>query len=348
MRGIRIQEAIMTIRTAILGYGRSGSTMHAGAIERSDDFAMAAVCDIDPERLKQAAERFACATYDDYHEMLRAEQLDLVCVVTRSDQHCEMTCDCLAAGVNVLVTKPWATNAAEAQRMIAAAADSGAKLLPWLPARWGSDLHRLKELLAENAIGKVFFIRRVVSSFGTRSDWQTERRYGGGYLLNWGPHIVDPPLVLMGSPAKSVYGRMKQTINPGDTEDLFMAVLTLADGTIVQAEFTISAEEMPGWVLQGDRGTIVVQGQNVRVHRSTPPEPADPTQFASMQSENESVVEEALYPSQYGDEHEIYTHIASAVRDEQAFPVTPEDALELSHVLDAIRTSSEENRVVSL
>lgn len=338
----------MQIRTAILGYGRSGSTMHAGAIEKNDSFKMAAVCDIDPERRKQAQERFGCTTYADYHEMLRAEQLDLVCVITRSDQHCEMTCDCLAAGVNVLVTKPWATNAAEAERMIAAQKASGAKLLPWLPARWGSDLRRLKELVAEGAIGKVFMVRRVVSSFGTRSDWQTERRRGGGYLLNWGPHIIDPPLVLMGSPAISVYGRMKQTINPGDVEDLFMAIITLADGTIVQAEFTISAEEMPSWILQGDGGTVVVRDRNLTIHRSSLAHASDPTQFASMQSQGDSVTEETLEGAIYGDEHEIYARIAAAIRDEQPFPVTPDDALGLSRVLDAVRASNEENRVITL
>ena len=108
---------MMKIRTAILGYGRSGSTMHAGAIEENDGFDMVAVCDIDLERQKQAAERFGCKIYDDYHRMLESEQLDLVCVITRSDQHCEMACDCLAAGVNVLVTKPWAVNEAEARRI---------------------------------------------------------------------------------------------------------------------------------------------------------------------------------------------------------------------------------------
>ena len=49
-----------------------------------------------------------------------------------------------------------------------------------------------------------WLVRRVVTSFGTRCDWQTERRYGGGYLLNWGPHIVDPPLLLDGSRVHTV------------------------------------------------------------------------------------------------------------------------------------------------
>ena len=126
------------LRVAILGYGRSGGAMHASAIEGSTDFEMAAACDIDPARREQARQRFGCPVYDDYREMLARESLDLVSVVTRSDQHCEMTCECLAAGVNVLVTKPWCVCESEALRMIEAARRSDRQLLPWLPARWGS------------------------------------------------------------------------------------------------------------------------------------------------------------------------------------------------------------------
>lgn len=337
-----------TIRAAILGYGRSGSTMHAGALEQNDAFEVVAVCDIDPERRTQAAERFGCAVYDDHGRMLREECLDLVCVITRSDQHCEMTCDCLSAGVNVLVTKPWATCETEARRMIETAEVSGMRLLPWLPARWGCDLKRLRQLMAERIIGDVFLIRRAVCSFATRNDWQTERRYGGGYLLNWGPHIVDPPVVLMGSPVQSVYGRMKQTINPGDVEDLFFAMMTLANGTVVQAEYTVSVENMPNWLLQGTRGTIVIRDRELKVYKNTPRQPGDPTDHDTMGAADEGVLEETLEGIVYGDEHEVYVEIARAMREEQDFPVKPSDALALSQVLDAIRTASEEDRVVDL
>ena len=338
----------MKIRTAILGYGRNGSSMHAGPVERNDAFEMAAVCDIDAERRKQAEERFGCAVYEEYGEMLEKEELDLVCVVTRSDQHCAMVCDCLSAGVNVLVTKPWAANVAEAERMIACAAASGKLLLPWLPARWGCDLRRLQELMAEGVIGKVFMIRRVVSSFATRCDWQTERRYAGGYVMNWGAHIVDPPALLMNSRVESVYGKMRQTINPGDTEDLFMAIMTLADGTIVQAEYSVSVEEIPNWFIQGDRGTIVVRGRELKIHRSDPGRPNDPTRYATMQAEEDSVVEETLEGAIYGDEHEIYAGVARAIRGEGEVPFSTDDALEVSRILVAIRISNDENRVVAL
>jgi scyllo-inositol 2-dehydrogenase (NADP+) len=338
----------MPIRTAILGYGRSGSSMHAGGVQNNPAFQMAAVCDIDPARRNQATERFKCPVYDDYHVMLRDEKLDLVIIVTRSDQHCQMTCDCLEAGVNVLVTKPWAVNAGEAERMVKAAKQSRKLLLPWLPARWGVDLRRLQQLVGEDAIGRVFLVRRAVCHFDTRNDWQTKRQNGGGYLLNWGPHIVDPPLVLLGSPVKAVYARMMQTINPGDVEDVFLAVMTLADGAVVQAEYTIAAEELPSWFVQGERGTIVVRGSHLKLHKKTPPAPDDPTAYSSGKTTEEEVVEEELQGALYGDTDEVYAGIAQALRNEKEFPVKPADALGLSRVLDAIRLASEQNRVVEM
>ena len=259
-----------------------------------------------------------------------------------------MTCDCLEAGTNVLVTKPWARDAAEGQRMIDAAERSGKMLLPWLPARWGCDLRRLQELLADGAVGRPFLVRRVVSSFGTRTDWQTQRKHAGGYLLNWGAHIVDPPLVLLNGQVESVYGAMRQWMNPGDVEDLFMAVMTLTDGTMVQAEYTISVDEMPTWIVQGDEGTILVRGLDLSIHRNTAKAPEDPTQFATMQSEGTSVTEERLVGDPYGDQNEIYAELARVIQGEIPAPVKPADALALTNIFDAIRTSSEENRVVRL
>ncbi len=337
----------MAIRAAILGYGRSGSTLHANPLETNDAFEVVAVCDIEAERTRAASARFGCTTYEDYREMLEKEHLDLVSIVTRSDQHCAMTCDCLEGGVNVLVTKPWAVNAAEAERMVETAKRTRKLLLPWLPARWGCDLRRLQTLVDDGAIGDVFLVRRVVSSFRTRCDWQIERRHGGGYLLNWGPHIIDPPVNLMKSRVVSVYGRLKQTINPGDAEDLFFALLTLENGTVIQAEYTVSPEPFPSWVLQGTKGAITVYDKHLRVQRTLPEHPGDPTAYGSDGSSSQNAHEETVEGSVYGDEHEIYGEVAQAVRGERTFPVTPEDALGLSRILDAVRTASAEDRVVT-
>jgi predicted dehydrogenase len=337
------------IRTAILGYGRSGSTLHADPLERlSADFDLAAVCDIDAGAREKAGRRFGCALHEDYRTMLAAGGLDLVVIVTRSDQHCAMTCDCLEAGVDVLVTKPWAVDEAEARRMIDAARSSGRRLLPWLPARWGCDLLRLKEIVASGAIGKVHLVRRAEMTLGTRSDWQTLRRHGGGYLLNWGPHLVDQPVQLHGGRVRSVWGDTKRLINPGDAEDQFTAVLTLDDGALVIAEIGVGAAVLPTWVVQGTDGTIVVRDLAIEVHRATARQAGEYRGDARLEVDREDLGSAhcITMANRYGDAMAIYPHIVRTLRGEEPYAVSLDSALGLTRVLDAIRRSAATNAVI--
>jgi len=343
----------MPIRTAILGYGRSGSTLHADPIEKISDFEMIAVCDIDQGAREKAHKRFGCNIYDDYQKMLVTEKLDLVVIVTKSDQHCRMTCDCLKAGVNVLVTKPWAVNAKEAREMISTASECGKMLLPWLPARWGCDLLRLKEIINSGVIGKVFQVRRGEYTFGIRNDWQTLEKYGGGYLRNWGPHLVDQPVQLLGTKVKSVFGTMKQIINPGDVEDVFYAVLTMEDGVTVTSEFNIASGPMPNWIIQGDRGTIYVNNMEILIHKVKLPDHIDPTSYA--EAPECEVIEEDIsgtnaitMQNRYGDPMVIYPSIAEAMLGKRPYDISLGSALHLTEVLDAVRDSNRTNRIVTL
>lgn len=341
------------IRTAILGYGRNGSTMHAGAIEKLPGFTMAAVCDIEAEARQKAADRFGCPVYADYREMLARGDLDLVVIVTRSSQHAPMAVDALNAGKNVMVTKPWALNEPQALEMIAAAQRNKRLLLPWLPARTACDLIRLKEIVSSGAIGRVFQIRRSEYSFGLCSDWQTLREFGGGYLLNWGPHLVDQPLQLAGSPVRSVSAHMKQLNNPGDAEDMFYAVMTTADGTIVIAEWSMAEGGLPGWLIQGDRGTIRVTGEKIEIWRVSLPAVIGEKEYRQKPVVEYSVeeldaVNEYGESTLFGDTAVMYRAAAAALAGEKPFLVPTAGALELTRVLDAIREAAQSGAAVAV
>lgn len=338
------------IRTAILGYGRSGSTLHADPIGGNPEFSLRAVCDVDAAAREKAKARFGCPVHEDYRAMLRAGGLDLVVIVTRSHQHAAMAEDCLRAGVATLVTKPWAVDAEEARGMIRASRESGAPLLPWLPARWGCDLERLRRIVAEGTIGRVFQVRRGEYTLGTRSDWQTERRCGGGYLLNWGPHVVDQPLQLLGGRVRNVRAVLRQVANPGDAEDVFFALMEMEDGRFVTAEFNYGAPGLPTWTVQGDRGTVFVRDMEVEIHRIEGRDASDPSSYRG--SPKVEVTRERLdadpSASRFGDNRAVYAHIADALTGRAEYAVSPESALELSRVLDAIRRSSETGAAVPL
>lgn len=339
------------IRIAIIGYGRSGSSLHADPIQGIPAFALQAVCDIEAAAREKARARFHCPVYGDYREMLRAHPLDLVVIVTRSHQHAPMAVDCLRAGVNTMVTKPWAVNAEEARRMIEASRESGARLLPWLPARWGADLLRLKELVAAGTIGRVFQVRRGEYTLGTRTDWQTERRCGGGYLLNWGPHLVDQPLQLLGAAARNVRGILRRVANPGDAEDVFFALMETTDGAMIVSEYNYGAPGLPTWVVQGDGGTIFVREMDVEIHRIAARDAGNAAAYGvppKVEVIRERLGEGDPKASRFGDQFAIYAHIADALQGRAEYAVKPESALELSRVLDAIRLSGEARTVIHL
>ena len=342
------------IRTAIIGYGRSGSSLHADPIESLAQFELQAVCDIDPEALESAKNRFGCALYTDYHEMIVEEELDLVVVVTRSDQHKQMVIDSLRAGHNVLITKPWCRNEEEAREMIECANESTGQLLPWLPARWGADFLKLKTLVASGIIGKVFQIRRREYGFGIRYDWQIKREFAGGMVLNWGPHLIEPPMLLAGGKVKSVYGKVKQIINPGDAEDNFLSILTMDnDVTVISEMGTLSVAGYENWIVQGDKGSILVRETEVEIRKATLKESLDETSY-SNKFELEVILDNADGPhritngNRYGDAKVIYPEIAQAVLGEADYPVTLESALTLTKVMDAVKNSSECGQAIEI
>ncbi len=209
----------------------------------------------------------------------------------------------------------------------------------------GYDLIRIKELIQENTIGQVFQIRRSEYTFGLRNDWQIWRQYAGGYLLNWGPHLVDQAVQLAGGKVRTVYGQMRQINNPGDVEDIFYAVLTLEGGVILVTEFSIGAGQLANWLVQGDRGTILVYGDQLVIQKAAFA-PADAQAYRSQVQISSS--SERIVGDRYGDNYQIYRQLAQVIRGQAIYPVSPASARELTITLDAIRSSSASNTVVRL
>ena len=325
------------IRTAIIGYGESGRLSHGAGLRANAEFEIAAICDVSGERREEAAKEHGCATYSEHREMLEAEELDLVSIVTRSDTHCDMACDCLRAGVDTLVTKPWVLNTEEADKVMAAHRSSGKHLFPWVPMYWAPDFTRISQLIESNAIGEVFLIRRYITAFWRRNSWQTERRYGGGYLLNWGMHIVQPVLALAGSRVRRVYGQLQRVINPGDADDNFIAVMEFANGVRGVAEFTEAIEGLPMFLAQGKLGMIRSDENEVVLLQKDP---------AGCEEAKRTVF--PITGKIFRDEADIYRDVARTLLNDEPFQVTPEIAYYGTVVLDALLASHESGQSVIL
>lgn len=314
------------IRTAIIGYGESGRLSHAYGIQANAEFTVSAVCDISEENRQRATTDLKCPVYADLPHLLDSEDLDLVSIITRSDTHADLACQCLERGLHVLVTKPWALNAGEATQMIRTARQNDRKIFPWIPVQWAPDFRLARQLIKDNRIGDVFVIRRYLSDFRLRNDWQTLQRFGGGYLLNWGMHVIPPILALANSPLTHLYADLMQVMTPGDTEDHFSIHMKFENGKRGIAEFSKALLPLPALFIQGKQGTISAD--------------ADSLTLCYKDQNGETLTEQfKLEGKRFGDEAEIYADIAKTLLRGAPFPVSCREALAGTIAMDCARES---------
>ena len=336
----------MAIKTAVIGCGRTANELHGPVLERHPEFDVTVICDINTEALERYSERFPNARkVTDYHTVLNSDEFDFAIILTYSFLHTAMALDFIRAGKNVLITKPWAITTEEADSIICEAAKNNVIVMPFIPCHDGADVVKLKELIEAGTIGDVFRVYRAQMTFGKRSDWQTLKAYAGGYLNNWGPHIVEQAMCLVGEKFKSVYAQKRQIINPGDADDMFCSTMITESGIIVQVDHNIISDYLPNWVVQGNKGTIYVKGNEMEIHEISYPEADDPSVYRSVTETKKTHI--TLEGKIFGDHYSIYTMIAETLKG-KPYIVTLEYARHLTEIMQSIHKSADEGVLVNL
>jgi glucose-fructose oxidoreductase len=141
--------------------GVSFDHMHMGDLLRMafnhPNAEIVGIFDPQRERMQQAVENFGIPVervFTDWQACVERTKPDLAILCAAPGQHALWTERLAAAGVNVLVEKPFAASLADADRMIAAA-DRAKKLLAinW-PLRWVPNHVTAKRLIDEGRIGE--------------------------------------------------------------------------------------------------------------------------------------------------------------------------------------------------
>jgi len=173
-----------TYRVGVVGCGGMGHT-HADVYRENDRTEVVAAADLNDTTLAAFAEKYGVeATYEDYAEMVAAEDIDLVSVCTWHSTHADITVAAAEAGAHVFCEKPMSTSLGAAEAMIEAVERNDVKLTISHQRRFDPVHKKARELVADGVVGEP----RVIE---TGND---------GGLLNWGTHLVDMARYLLDDP----------------------------------------------------------------------------------------------------------------------------------------------------
>ena len=177
------------------------SVFHAPLLASVDTCDFLGVVTTSPERRALvAAEHPGVSTFDSL-EALVAAGAEAVTISTPADTHSRLTDEALALGLHVVCDKPFALDAAAAARSVELATERGLVLSPYQNRRWDSDFLTLRGLVDRGRLGSVV---RMESRFERFVPDRVPKPAGGGTLLDFGSHLIDQALVLLG-PVNAVY-----------------------------------------------------------------------------------------------------------------------------------------------
>ena len=346
------------INVALIGYGLGGKVFHAPFIRLAPGLRLHAVCTRSEERQAAAVDDLGdVITYSDLDQVLGDASVDMVVLATPHDTHAPMAVAAMDAGKHLVTDKVMCLNQAEARAMIEASQRNRVMLSVFQNRRWDGDFLTLRRLLAENRLGEVYSFESNITSFGgPPGGWRAWRRYGGGRTRDWGAHLVDQALLVLGTEVTSVFADFQYRYDPSlsDVESSAEILIRFASGirflTSLGSQW---AFRKPRFELRGSEGGFRKWGVDpqetaIKLGNVGLPVPEDPERYElHLNREGSGEVRVPVTPVP-GNYRAYYDNIADVLVNNGELMVKSEECLGAIGVIDAIMASAERGEVVRM
>lgn len=327
------------IRVVVVGYGPSFGMgrSHLRRIHATKGLRCVAVCDVDAERRAAARHDFPeIATFADLDAVVGRSAADLAVIVTPNDTHATLGLRCLRAGMHVVLEKPMCIDTAEADALIAAASDAKAMLTVYHIRRLDRDFLSIKAAVQANRIGRVKHVEVARTSMdGPPRGWRADRARSGGAIYDWGSHLVDWALQLIGGRRPRRVCAFFSATRGAATEERMDVHLDFGDGVTARLHLDEqAAAPQPAWRILGDAGGLRMDS------------PEDET----IQLWPAGGAQTLVQPIPVGGEQRrlFYENVVAHITQGAPLLVAPAEARAVIAVLGAVNRSAASGRTVSL
>jgi predicted dehydrogenase len=335
------------IAVAVLGVGRMG-LIHCESIAATSGLSLVAASSRSPERLAAALQRFDLTGYRSHEELLADPRVEWVVIATTTDEHKEWALKALKAGKRLIIEKPVGLSYEEAAAIFEEADKRNLEVTVHQNRRWDRDFQVVRAVLRDSLLGEVYRIESRYTSFssgwagwgaqGMANPWRLKRKYGGGLLSDWGPHLLDQALLLVNSEVRSLFAGMYGRIWTREVDDHFWVELTFADGRSLRAEASNNSRiPLPRWYILGTAGTLQVRGGELTDWDAA----VIRKEFNGFPQEIRIDIGQLMLSTGF------YAEFAEAARSGKKLPVSAAEVLRVMRLMDAVRESASSGRSVS-
>ena len=200
----------------MVGYGYWGPNLVRNVMERPE-LRLWGLCEKSSERAAKFRTRYpgvrACASFD---EVLADPTVNAVSIATPPATHHALVDHALRAGKHVLVEKPLASTADEAQSVIDLAARSGLVLMPGHTFLYSPAVNKVRDLIDSGELGEVYFVTSSRMNLGI---YQPD-----GVIRDLGPHDLSILLYWLRQQVSTVSASGSTIFQTGVPETAFLTL----------------------------------------------------------------------------------------------------------------------------
>lgn len=269
------------VDVSLIGYGYAGATIHAPLILGTPGLRLVAVASRRPEAVRAGLGLPAALqpprVADAQAILLAAGQAaqapatgarprpQLVVIASPNDSHAPLAAAALQAGCHVLIDKPMALDAAQAEPLLPLAAQHGVCLSVFHNRRYDGDFLTAQALLARGDEGPLGRLTEAWLHFDryrpqVRDRWREGDGPGAGLYADLAPHLIDQALCLFGAPL-ALQADIAHLRDGGRSDDAFCCRLRYRGGLRVSlCASMLSALPGPRFALHGTRGSWIKHG----------------------------------------------------------------------------------------
>jgi myo-inositol 2-dehydrogenase/D-chiro-inositol 1-dehydrogenase len=216
-------------------------TIHAESLKRVPDAEIIAVASKTEDHVKTFAKFHSIPNYfTDYKKMLEMDELDMIIIGAPNYLHAQITVDSAKAGKHIVCEKPLCMNLKEADLMIDTCKKEKVKLMYAEELCFAPKYVRLKKLVDEGALGKIYMVMQSEKHDGPHAPWFWDVELsGGGVMMDMGCHAFEFFRWILGKPeVESVYADMGTYVHKDKTkgDDNSLVIVKLAGGMTGLAE----------------------------------------------------------------------------------------------------------------
>ncbi|WP_028547290.1 Gfo/Idh/MocA family protein [Paenibacillus sp. UNC451MF] len=236
------------VRIGMISFAHSHGRSYFRELVSMPDVEIVGISDENKERIQPLLDSHGIAYFEDYHDLLRLEEMDAVVICSENVHHARLTIDAAQAGKHVICEKPLGTTVQDMKAMILACEENGVRLMTAFPCRYLPAVVEAKEAVDRGDIGEIIAIKGTNRGSMPGSWFVDPALSGGGAVLDHTVHVMDLMRWFLGSEPAQVYAEMGTLFHDLPVEDSGMVHVTFASGVIAVLDTSWSrSKSFPFW-----------------------------------------------------------------------------------------------------